>query len=261
MEKRNEIFRENTLEKIKRILQVWDEKGTPRFYSVQVDGETILSRTNNPSEFDNVRSFIFHNTEKITITYYRQLENEPVEEVTYVLQREKSNGLSGLEIDERIQQALEAERRKWEHEQLRKELSDTKKDLTEAEEYIDNLENLVEELKSSRNKLGNVHVGEVVSVMVESFLKRNVDKIKRIPGGATLAGILADNSEGENKEPQKETQATYEKVEDEKDEWWNDVQNAFNEKELEFIKGIVTLLAHKKEEIETVFSMLQTDKK
>lgn len=260
MEKRNEIFRDNTLDKVKRILQVWDEKGTPRFYSVQIDGEPIISRTNNPAELELIKSFIFHNTERVVVTYFRGHENEPVEEVTYVIQQEKSNGLSGIEIDERIQQALEAERRKWEHEQLRKELSETKKDLTEAEEYIDNLENLVEELKSSKNKLGNVHVGEVVSVMVESFMRRNVDKIKKLPGGSALAGILSDDSESENKEPQKESEATYEKVEDETDEWWNDVQNAFNEKELEFIKGIVTLLAHKKEEIEIIFSMLQTKK-
>mgnify|MGYP001597617415 CR=1 FL=1 len=148
MEKRNETFRDNTLEKIKRILEVWDEKGTPRFYSVQVDGETIVSRTNNPSEFENVKAFVFHNTEQIRIVYFRGNESEPMEEVVYTIpkEKEKSNGLSGLEIDERISQALEAERRKWEHEQIKKELSDTKKELTEAEDHIENLETLVEEL-------------------------------------------------------------------------------------------------------------------
>ena len=263
MEKRNERFQDNTLEKIKRILEVWDEKGTPRFYSVQVDGETIVSRTNNPGEFDHVKAFVFHNTEQIRIAYYRGNEIEPVEEVTYTVQKEKekSGGLSGVEIDERISQALEAERRKWEHEQLKKELSETKKELTEAEDHIDNLETLVEELKSSKNKLGNVHVGEVVSVMVESFLKRNVDKIKRLPGGSTLAGILADNEGGENNEPQKETEATYEKVEEEQDGWWNDVQKAFNQQELEYVKAIVTILAHEKNKIQDVFSIIQPGQK
>ncbi|MFZ5552494.1 MAG: hypothetical protein ACOZCO_05205 [Bacteroidota bacterium] len=263
MERRTEVFKDNTLEKIKRILEVWDEKGTPRFYSVQVDGEPIVSRTNNPGEFDNVKAFIFHNTEQIRVAYYRGNETEPSEEAIYTIAREKekSNGLSGVEIDERIAQALDAERRKWEHEQLKKELSDTKKELNEAEDHIDNLESLVEELKSSKNKLGNVHVGEVVSVMVESFLKRNVDKIKRLPGGSTLAGILADGGEGENKEPQKETEATYEKVEDEEDTWWSDVQKAFNEKELEYIQAIVTILAHEKNKIQDVFSIIQPGQK
>lgn len=259
MEKRIEQYTPHTLEIVRRTLDKLDELGEPKFYSVQVDGQTVVSRTNNPSELDRVRGFLFHNSTNLKLIFYKGFEGDALEEITYNLSTTQhgTNGLSGLgEIDERIKQAVNSERRNWEHELMKKELSDTKKELGEAEEHIESLENLIDELKSSKNKLGNIHVGEVVSVMVESFMRRNVDKIKKLPGGTALAGILSDNSSNSNSETQESTEASFEKV-NEEESWWSDVESAFNEKELDCIKAIVAILAGDKSKITTVLSLLQ----
>ena len=259
MEKRTEQFTPHTLEIVRRTLDKLDELGEPKFYAVQVDGQTVVTRTNNPSEVDRVRGFLFHNSNQLRIIFYKGFDGDAVEEITYNISNNQSNmnGLSGLgEIDERIKQAVNSERRNWEHELLKKELSDAKKELGDAEDHIESLENLIDELKSSKNKLGNIHVGEVVSVMVESFMRRNVDKIKKLPGGTTLAGILADNSSNASSEHSENTEASFEKV-NEEDSWWSDVESAFNEKELDCIKAIVAILAGDKTKITTVLSLLQ----
>jgi hypothetical protein len=254
--KRTEVYRENTIENLKMFLDKKNQEGKSKHYCIYVDGNPIVSLTNNPSEVYSAKRYIFPGTSAMVVIYCHHETKEPYEEITYEVPKpvNAGNGLSGIEIKEQINSAIQAERQKWEHEQLKDELKDTKEELKEAEEYIDQMEKLVEELKGNKGKIGNVHVGEVVSVMVESFMRRNIDKVKKLPGGAALAGLLSDNP-NTGSEPTEETEATFEKVKDEPS-WWDDIKTVFTEEEVQIIQAIVAHFAQRKDQIKAVFEFL-----
>lgn len=254
-----EVYRENTLDNLKRFLENKRRDGKVINYCIYVDGNPVVKLTNNPSEVYAVKRYVFPGTNNVAVMYFEASANEPYLTTIYEVPKpvNNSNGLSGIEIKEQINSAIQAERQKWEHEQLKTELQETKDELKEADETISELEKLIEELKSTKGKIGNVHIGEVVSVMVESFMRRNVDKIRKLPGGAALAGLLSENP-NTNSAPTEESQASFEPVKEENN-WWEDIKTVFTEEEVQIIQALISLFAQRKEKIKAVYEFLMKE--
>lgn len=238
------------------------ESNEPKFYSISVDGVTVISFTNNPNEIERVERFLRPNTEKVTFFGYKNAHGELIEEVEYKIQKEVpqvSNALSGVEVDARISEALRNARNEWDFEQHKKEHENTKAELKEAEKYIGELEKEISDLKGNRGKLGGVHIGEIAGVMLEGILRRNVDKLRQYPLGNALAGFLAETPQSQipPQQPAQESQTSFEVVNETKTPtWWDDVEAEFTPEEVNIIKAIIAHLVDHREQINAVCEFL-----
>jgi len=255
--RRNEMYK--GAQSIKGILRDQEEKraaNKPHLVQVTIDGKMVVDLSDEPEEIWEVKRQVYPNSQSIRVWYCDQ-HGRPFEEVIYRVAKpdyhkhhfqnhSHSNGhLSGFEVDERINKAVENAKQQWDHSQLQKEYNSTKKELEEAEEYIDKLEDTIEQLKASQGKIGSVHIGELLGVAAESIMRRNMDKLKKLPGGAALAGLLSDQPK-ENK-TESETEASFEEVKE--DNYWGDVEEMFSADELERVKLLLAMLAQHKDKI------------
>jgi hypothetical protein len=233
------------IDKIKLHLQSQAEKGNPRYYEIFVDNLKAVQKTNDVGEFDSYEDYMTEDTEKIRILIYSSSSTSPRnDQYTYRMKKvaEGKNealppSLSGLEIEARMEEKLQGHRERWEHEQLRKELEQTKKQLEEAESYSDKLEAELLQFRSKKMHFGNVNLGELASVVVEGFVRRNPQILAKIPGAEGLAGVIEqDNKDKANaaQNPSVESTASFKKAEDEMAEVLTEEEKGY----LQFMKGI-----------------------
>lgn len=181
------------------------------------------------------------------------------------------NGINGLgNITQIIQEKLDAQKELLEKEKLLQELEDTKTKLQESEDYTDMLEQQLEQLKSQKFKLGNINLGELASVAMESMVRRNVHLLSKIPGGAALAGIIDEDTKEQEKQlmnpvaskeeaaasfqPKTETQLSQEQqgIFD----FLQQLNTHFNQQELEQLMHIIQAFAEEKKHLQTVAELL-----
>jgi hypothetical protein len=233
------------IDKIKLHLQSQAEKGNPRFYEIFVDNLKAVQKTNDVAEFDSYEDYMTEDTDKIRILIYSSSATSPRnDQYTYRMKKVAENKnealpptLNGLEIEARIEEKLQGHRERWEHEQLRKELEQTKKQLEEAESYSDKLEAELLQFRSKKMHFGNVNLGELASVVVEGFVRRNPQILAKIPGAEGLAGVIEqDNKDKANaaQNPSAESTASFKKAEDETAEVLTEEERGY----LQFMKGI-----------------------
>jgi hypothetical protein len=233
------------IDKIKLHLQSQAEKGNPRFYEIFVDNLKAVQKTNDVAEFDSYEDYMTEDTEKIRILIYSSSSTSPrndqytyrMKKVAEVKNETSSSSLNGLEIEARIEEKLQGHRERWEHEQLRKELDQTKKQLEEAESYSEKLEAELVQFRSKKLILGNVNLGELASVVVEGFVRRNPQILAKIPGAEGLAGVIEqDNKDKANatQNPAPDTTASFKKAQEETAEVLTEEEKGY----LQFMKGI-----------------------
>ncbi|MDP3557671.1 MAG: hypothetical protein Q8T03_09875 [Bacteroidota bacterium] len=202
----NESYDQLKIDKLKLYLQTQAERNNPRYYEIFVDNLKAVHKTNDVADFDSFEDYMTEDTEKIRILIYSTNSTSPRnDQYTFRLKKIEEQKqvvaptLSGIEIENRLDEKLQTHRERWEHEALVKELEQTKQQLKESEEYA---EKLVAELNVFRGKKmhwGNVNLGELASVVVEGIVRRNPQMIAKLPGGETLAGIIEeDNKERTN---------------------------------------------------------------
>ena len=234
------------IDKIKLHLQSQAEKGNPRYYEIFVDNLKAVQKTNDVAEFDSYEDYMTEDTEKIRILIYSSSSTSPRnDQYTYRMKKIADNksepspapSLSGLEMEARMEEKLQGQRERWEHEQLKKELEQTKKQLEEAESYSEKLEAELVQFRNKKLLLGNVNLGELASVVVEGFVRRNPQLLAKIPGAEGLAGVIEqDNKDKANaaQSPIPDTNASFKKTEDETAEVLTEEEKGY----LQFMKGI-----------------------
>lgn len=233
------------IDKIKLHLQSQAEKGNPRYYEIFVDNLKAVQKTNDVAEFDSYEDYMTEDTEKIRILIYSSSSTSPrndqytyrMKKVSEVKSEIAPSSLNGLELEARIEEKLQGHRERWEHEQLRKELEQTKKQLEEAESYSEKLEAELLQFRNKKLILGNVNLGELASVVVEGFVRRNPQLLAKIPGAEGLAGVIEqDNKDKANaaQQPNVESTASFKKAQEETAEVLTEEEKGY----LQFMKGI-----------------------
>lgn len=209
----NESYDQLKIDKLKLYLQTQTERGNPRYYEIFVDNLKAVHKTNDIAEFDSFEDYMTEDTEKIRILIYSTSAASPRnDQYTFRLKKMEEQkqsatpSLSGVEIENRMDEKLQSHRERWEHEALVKELEQTKQQLKEAEEYSDKLEAELNQFRSKKMHWGNVNLGEFASVVVEGIVRRNPQLVAKLPGGEALAGIIEDD----NKEKANPTATTNE---------------------------------------------------
>ena len=236
------------IEKLKLTLQRQSEAGQPRYYEIYVDGLKAVSKTNDITEFDQYENFMTEDTQKVRILLYTTHINSPRnDQFTYKVARKQEQApvnasLSGIEIEAKIDEKMKQERQRWQHDMLRKELEQTKRQLQEAEEYAEKLEAELAVYRGKKMQWGNVNLGELASVVVEGFVRRNPQMLSKLPGGDALAGIIEqDNKEQGNRtlsNQQQDSEVSFKKKENNEQETEGIVLTEEEKGYLQFMRGI-----------------------
>lgn len=259
------------IERLKTYLEASAEKGKPKFYEVFVDNLKAVDKTNDPSSFDEYQMYLNEDTRMIKVLIYTSTESCPRnDKFIYTLSNpNKEHELNGIEVENKIQSAISTERERLNSELVRKELQEVKQKLDEAEEYIDHLENEVEELKLKKNSWKEVQLGNVAAIALEEMVKRNPNLTRSVPLLGTLSGLLgtdSSNSDAEHKSPidQEESKVTFKKQTEEtldkdrhaKLQFFEQMEEAFNEEELQQVIEIIQKLSVDSSQIKTIHNLL-----
>jgi hypothetical protein len=196
----NEHYDQFKIDKLKHFIEDMQAKGQPKPFEIFVDNLKVIPKTEDAEQFDNYEYYMNENTEKIRIVIYGSARSPRNDQYCFFVQKNKQEkGLNGLgEIESLIQEKLAEKDKEYELKKLQEELVQAKAQLEEAEEYAENLEAQMEEMKANKFKVGNLNLGELASVMAESFVRRNPQLLAKIPGGEALAGIIIEDNATQN---------------------------------------------------------------
>jgi hypothetical protein len=275
------------IERLKHYLESAAEKGRPKFYEVFVDNLKAVDKTSDPEAFDEYLVYMGEDTRMVKVLIYTSTEACPRNDKFIFTvtspdkeREEKRRGeLSGIEVEEKIHAVVQQEREKMATELLKKELQETKEELEEAESYIDELEKKLAEARSTK-AVQKESLGEVVSLALESMIRRNSHLLSGIPlVGQGLAGVVEQDNkrlESVSQTPSlgEEAKVSFKRVrsdepststesvsEEDKQtlEYFQSVRQAFTEPELIQVLEIIAVLSNQKESISSVLELLKEE--
>jgi hypothetical protein len=200
----NEKYDPVRIERIRHFLESCEEKGKPKFYEIFVDNLKAVDKTDDTSCFDEYKVYMDDNTQMIKILIYTSTENCPrndkfIFSVRNPKEEKKQEQLNGLDIQNKIEAAIQLERDRNHVLQLQKELEVTKERLEEAEEYagtleekLENYQQAYEQLKAKKISTAEMNTGRLVGYVTNYFIKNYPSLAGKIPGIAELSGFLAE---------------------------------------------------------------------
>jgi len=264
-----EKYSEQKIENLYNFLQSAKEQGDPEDYEIFVDAFKVVKRTNDLTRFEGYTNFIQPETKELKIIIYDGTSPRNTKHV-FTIKEDNTNGLSGVDVDTRIEDKLRVEKERWETDLLKKENEKLKTELAEAEAYIGELEDDAEKAKDKKFRMGDLNVGEFASVMLEGIVRRNPQMLAKLPGGVALAGAIEqDNTERENalteKTPEPEVSfkkktSSSEPVLSDEDKSYLDfiksLKNKFDHEQMTSVLLILDLLVNHPEDIEPVIQYL-----
>jgi len=273
------------IERLKHYLESAHEKGRPKFYEVFVDNLKAVDKTSDPDSFDEYLVYMGEDTRMVKVLIYTSTEACPRnDKFLFTLapneKEERPRGeLSGIEIEEKIHSVVQRERDKMNTELLKKEIERLEADLGETEQYVEELEKKLEETRSTKTT-AKENLGEVVSLALESMIRRNTHLLGGIPLlGQGLAGVVQqDNKRLEesalnspsafeersvtfkrvvgDEETSSAKGAAISKEDGETLAYFQSLREAFTESELLKVLDIISALSQDKESIEAVLHLL-----
>ncbi len=188
-------FDQFKVDKLKHYLEDMAGKGQPRLYEIFVDGLKVVPKTDDVTQFDTYEQYMDEDTEKVRILVYNSNLSPRNDQFCFTVQPsrlDKSSGALG-EIDTILQEKLAARDKEYEMEALRKELEGTRVELKESEDEADDLRRELEDVRAGRERK-QIKGIEIVSVILEGFVRRNPQLLQKIPGGEALAGLIEQDN-------------------------------------------------------------------
>lgn len=270
----SETYDQLKIDKLKLYLQTQADRNAARYYEIYVDNLKAVHKTSDIQEFDSYEDYMTEDTDRIRILVYSTNPQSPRnDQYVYRMKKQEEQktivqqqGLSGIEIENRMEEKLQTHRERWEHEALVKELEQTKQQLKESEEYA---EKLVAELAVYRSKKmhwGNVNLGEFASVVVEGIVRRNPQMVAKLPGGEALAGIIEDdNRERASTTPTQETEVSFKKKSDTPElseeekgylNFMRGIAESFDDEEIIILTQVITKLEEDTTQLKPVAELL-----
>lgn len=270
----SETYDQLKIDKLKLYLQTQADRNAARYYEIYVDNLKAVHKTSDIQEFDSYEDYMTEDTDRIRILVYSTNSQSPRnDQYVYRMKKQEEQktvvqqqGLSGIEIENRMEEKLQTHRERWEHEALVKELEQTKQQLKESEEYA---EKLVAELAVYRSKKmhwGNVNLGEFASVVVEGIVRRNPQMVAKLPGGEALAGIIEDdNRERASTTPTPETEVSFKKKSDTPElseeekgylNFMRGIAESFDDEEIIILTQVITKLEEDTTQLKPVAELL-----
>lgn len=277
-------FDQSKVDNLKNHLVSMEKKGTPKFYEIFVDNLKAVQKTDDPEEFDNYENYLSPDTASIKIAVYNSGVSPRNDKFVFYFKAVDRDdaveiGLSGTPIKTYSYKDITEWRKtneKKSAEQLEIKLlkgtiGEQSRKLKENADEIESFKEAIWELKTKGNKLGGIHLGNILSVAADDWLQRHPKLVAQIPYvGETLAGVIEEDKKQKTiqlepplteasfskKDP---NQATTDLSEQDKNLLGliKEVQQRFNQVEFEQVIEILDILASDKSQIKPVLDLIQ----
>jgi len=262
-------FDQFKVDKIKHFLEDMVDKGQPRLYEIFVDNLKVVPKTEDVRQFDTYEQYMDEDTEKVRVLVYNSGLSPRNDQFCFIVQPghpEKSAGGLG-EIDTIVQEKLAARDREYQMEALRKELEAARTQVEEIEEEAEGLRQELEAVRAGRERK-QIKGIEVISILLEGFVRRNPQLLQKIPGGEALAGLIEqDNLDKSGQLPAEPvTEATFRKKQEAGPalapeqlryiETLHQLEATFQQPDLETVMQILARFAETPDTLKTVAELL-----
>ncbi|MBD3638160.1 MAG: hypothetical protein HUJ25_12480 [Crocinitomicaceae bacterium] len=132
-----EPYSAENIERIKSMLENFHNIGEKKYYSVHVDGETVVARTCDARKFNGYLPFLNKHTKKVEVKLYSGYSPKCNTYLFYL-----HNALSGVpqnnvDVQGEIKKALDKQKLEFELEQLKSKLKEKSKKIEKLEEVIE----------------------------------------------------------------------------------------------------------------------------
>lgn len=277
------------IERIRHFLESSAEKGKPKFYEIFVDNLKAVDKTDDTGSFDEYKMYVDDNTQMIKILIYTSTENCPRNDkfifaVRNPQEEKKQEQLNGIEIQSKIDTAIQQERERNHALQLQKELEETKSKLEDAEEYADALEEKLanfqqefQQYKAKRIGISEMNTGKLVGYATGYMIKSYPSLVQKIPMLSTLSGFLTDDAELPDQlegtvDTNAENTATFSKMsesgvnpypdEETKNKlaFFKEMEEAFTNPQLQQVVDIIKGMVLQPDQINAVYSLFYPSK-
>lgn len=202
-----EVYNPERIERLKSIVSDFEKQGSQKFYSILVDGETVVAKSFNANNFDNYKKYLLSNTQNIEVRMY--FGSSPSSNRHIFQTGQNSLGeLRQEDVEEQIKKALAKQKSENELVNLQNELKKKNKKLLKMKE----LEVEIEELKKKQD--------------IKALLKEGMSFVKAFKGDTppVLQGISEDSEvEVEVEQEFEETKA---------DKFYNQLLDKYEEKKV-----------------------------
>lgn len=256
-----ERYNQAKLDKLADYLRLYHEKGQPIDYEIIVDGFKAVRRTSDPEMFSMFENFVNADTKSVEVLFYTGNSNNNDKHIFFFGDSSPKEELSGLDIDSRVEEQMSRKLKDSAFEELKKKNIELEKEVSDLEDEIEKLEKDKATYEASQSPLKGV-LGEIGSSLVESFIRRNPNVIKSIPGGDALAGLI-DSDDKRKEQPQPEGNVSFQSKNSRasEDEMWaiqfaGQLKAQFQNEEFNDVLEILQALSRDKSKIKTVVQLL-----
>jgi hypothetical protein len=253
-----EKYSQQKIENLTDYLKTYEEMGDPIEYEIEVDGFKAVRRTNNPAMFSLFEKFVNGGTKAMEVTLYIGSSRNSDKHIFTFDSGEQEKGLSGIEVENILNERLKKERRDWEYEALVKDNKEWEEYAQELETDVTKLEKEIEELKGAKSPVQGM-LGEFGSSLLAGFLKNNPKIIESIPG---LSGLVDDQKSKSQKPIGEEINfSPAEEIKDEAKEalkFINHLRQHFLDEKFDKLMRVIDLMALDNSKLDVVFKQLTT---
>lgn len=203
-----EVYDPERIERLKSIIADFEKQGSQKYYSILVDGETVVAKNHNAYNFDGYKKYLLSNTHNIEVRMYFGTSPSSNRHIFQTGQT-SLQGIRQEDVEEQIQKALAKQKAENELLNLQNELKKKNKKLLRMKE----LEVEIEELKKKQD--------------LKELLKEGMNLVQNFKGGKPLPlqGVTENSSEVEVdvEEDYEETKA---------DQFYNQLLEKYEEKKV-----------------------------
>ena len=281
-----DTFDQPKINRLKTHLESNAAKGQAKYYEIYVDNLRAVQKTDDPNEFEGYEDYMDPDTSQIKIVIYSSGASPRNDQYVFSLKAKNSRealdqGLDGLTFQtftkNDLTQLRVARDKKnsdvLEIQSLKQEVGELNEELDEKVAYIERLETGIEQAKANANKLGGVHLGEIVSVALEGLVRRNTHLIAQVPALNGLAGIIDKDSERTTNpvpHPAPESEVTFKKKEEQPEapglneqqkyflQLFSVIRQHFNEKQFEQVMDLLEYLSKDKTKLEAALALFNS---
>lgn len=277
-------FDQNKVDRLKNHLQTLADKNKAKFYEIFVDNLKAVPKTDEISDFDAYEDYINVDTEQLKIIIYNSSLSPRNDQYVFILKaksREDAQniGLNGMPLPKYSKNDISewrtsnAKRTQEEIQiaSLRGEIRRLEQESREKDLCIRELENKIYIAQKNGNKIGGIHVGDMLSVALDGLITKGT--LNKIPVLSGLAGLMKGESKNESTKQQTDTEATFEKLDNtthnlspelnEEDkqslELMKNIQSQFNENEFGSVLVILDALNEDKALIPQVLEFINEE--
>lgn len=182
-----EVYHPERIERLKSIIADFQRQGSQKFYSVLVDGETVVPKNYNAQNFDNYKKYLLSNTQHIEVRMYFGHSPSCNRHVFQTAQA-PLGGIRQEDVDEQIQKALAKQK-------AENELAHLKKELEKKDKKLKEMKGLEAELEALKKKLELTSLLEKGMGMVQSFQSGTTPALQGTPEQETEVEVEVSQPE------------------------------------------------------------------